>query len=59
MTSPTVGSLIALNPNILSNCQRVSFCVEGCKFRWLTDSKVFAKAPLRSGYRCRGWVWGD
>jgi len=43
ITSPATGSLIALNLDILPSCQRVSFSIEGGKFHWLTNGKVFVQ----------------
>jgi penicillin-binding protein 1C len=41
--SPTTGTVIALDPDIPPNRQRVSFSAEGTGLRWLMDGKVFAK----------------
>jgi penicillin-binding protein 1C len=43
ITSPTTGTIIALDPDIPPNRQRVSFQAEGTNLRWLMDGKVFAK----------------
>jgi penicillin-binding protein 1C len=43
ITSPTTGTIIALDPDIPPNRQRVSFSAEGANLRWLMDGKVFAK----------------
>ena len=43
ITSPTTGTIIALDPDIPPNRQRVSFQAEGSNLRWLMDGKVFAK----------------
>ena len=43
ITSPTTGTIIALDPDIPPNRQRVSFSAEGNNLRWLMDGKVFAK----------------
>jgi len=45
ITAPTSGTIIALDPDIPPNRQRVSFAAEGAKLRWLMDGKVFAKGP--------------
>ena len=45
ITSPTNGSIIALDPDIPPNRQRVRFTAEGTKLRWLIDGKVFAQGP--------------
>ena len=42
ITSPTSGSIIALDPDIPSNRQRISFRAEGRDLRWLIDGKTFA-----------------
>jgi penicillin-binding protein 1C len=41
--SPTSGTIIALDPDIPPNRQRVSFTAEGANVMWLMDGKVFAK----------------
>lgn len=43
ITSPTTGTIIALDPDIPPNRQRVSFSAEGSKLHWLMDGKVFGK----------------
>jgi len=43
ITSPTSGTIIALDPDIPPNRQRVSFQAEGPNVAWLIDGKPFAK----------------
>ena len=43
ITSPTSGTIIALDPDIPPNRQRVSFSAEGADVAWLLDGKPFAK----------------
>jgi penicillin-binding protein 1C len=43
ITSPTSGTIIALDPDIPPNRQRVSFAAEGQGVAWLIDGKPFAK----------------
>ena len=43
ITAPTTGTIIALDPDIPPNRQRVSFSAEGSDLRWLMDGKVFAR----------------
>ena len=43
ITSPTTGTIIALDPDIPPNRQRVSFAAEGANLRWVMDGKPFAK----------------
>ena len=43
ITAPTSGTIIALDPDIPPNRQRVSFTAEGSHLRWLMDGKPFAK----------------
>jgi len=43
ITAPTTGTIIALDPDIPPNRQRVSFSAEGSNLHWLMDGKVFAK----------------
>ena len=43
ITAPVSGTIIALDPDIPPNRQRVSFTAEGSNLRWLMDGKVFAK----------------
>ncbi|WP_415838227.1 hypothetical protein [Polaromonas hydrogenivorans] len=45
IASPTAGSLIARNPDIPSNCQCVSFSIEGGKFHWLMNGKSVCPRP--------------
>ena len=45
ITSPTTGTIIALDPDIPPRNQRVSFQAEGNNLRWLVDGKVFARGP--------------
>jgi penicillin-binding protein 1C len=45
ITSPTTGTIIALDPDIPSKSQRVTFLADGTNLRWLMDGKVFAKGP--------------
>jgi len=45
ITAPTTGTIIALDPDIPPNRQRVSFAAEGAKLRWVMDGKMFAKGP--------------
>lgn len=45
ITSPTSGTIIALDPDIPPNRQRVSFAAEGPHLRWRMDGKPFAKGP--------------
>ena len=45
ITAPTPGTIIALDPDIPPNRQRVRFAAEGTDVRWLMDGKVFAKGP--------------
>ena len=45
ITSPTSGTIIALDPDIPPNRQRVSFAAEGTNLRWRMDGKPFAKGP--------------
>jgi penicillin-binding protein 1C len=41
--SPVSGTIIALDPDIPPNRQRVSFSAEGANVAWLLDGKPFAK----------------
>jgi penicillin-binding protein 1C len=43
ITAPTTGTIIALDPDIPPNRQRVTFTAEGSNLRWLMDGKPFAK----------------
>jgi penicillin-binding protein 1C len=43
ITSPTSGTIIALDPDIPPNRQRVNFQAEGQNVAWLLDGKPFAK----------------
>ena len=43
ITTPTTGTIIALDPDIPPNRQRVSFVAKGTNLRWLMDGKPFAK----------------
>jgi penicillin-binding protein 1C len=45
ITTPTTGTIIALDPDIPPKNQRVSFQADGANLRWLMDGKVFAKGP--------------
>ena len=45
ITSPATGSIIALDPDIPPNRQRVSFRAEGQNLRWHIDGKPFARGP--------------
>jgi penicillin-binding protein 1C len=45
ITAPTTGTIIALDPDIPPNRQRVSFNAEGTGLRWLMDGKVFGTGP--------------
>ncbi len=42
ITSPVNGTIIALDPDIPPNRQRVSFTANGQKLRWVLDGKSFA-----------------
>ncbi len=46
ITTPTTGTIIALDPDIPPKNQRVSFQADGHNLRWLMDGKVFAKGPI-------------
>ena len=39
ITAPANGSIIALDPDIPANRQRLSFSAEGSNLRWLMDGK--------------------
>lgn len=43
ITAPATGTIIALDPDIPPNRQRVSFTADGSGLRWLMDGKVFAR----------------
>jgi penicillin-binding protein 1C len=43
ITAPTTGTIIALDPDIPPNHQRVNFQAEGTHLQWLMDGKPFAK----------------
>lgn len=43
ITAPTNGTIIALDPDIPPNRQRVSFSAQGGELRWLMDGKPFAR----------------
>ena len=43
ITAPVSGTIIALDPDIPPNRQRVGFTADGSNLRWLVDGKVFAK----------------
>ncbi|MGH6637666.1 MAG: penicillin-binding transpeptidase domain-containing protein, partial [Polaromonas sp.] len=43
ITAPASGTLIALDPDIPPNRQRLSFSAEGRGLRWLMDGKEFAR----------------
>ena len=45
ITAPTSGTIIALDPDIPPNRQRVSFAAEGPGARWLMDGKPFGRGP--------------
>lgn len=45
ITAPTNGTIIALDPDIPPNRQRLLFEATGTNLRWLMDGKVFAKGP--------------
>jgi penicillin-binding protein 1C len=43
ITTPTTGTIIALDPDIPPQNQRVTFQADGANLRWLMDGKGFAK----------------
>ena len=43
ITTPTTGTIIALDPDIPPKNQRVRFAASGSNLRWLMDGKQFAK----------------
>jgi penicillin-binding protein 1C len=45
ITSPANGSIIALDPDIPPERQRLHFGADGMVSRWLMDGKPFAKGP--------------
>ena len=45
ITSPANGSIIALDPDIPPDRQRLHFGADGMVSRWLIDGKPFAKGP--------------
>jgi penicillin-binding protein 1C len=45
ITAPASGTIIALDPDIPPNRQRLSFAAQGVPARWLMDGKEFAKGP--------------
>jgi penicillin-binding protein 1C len=45
ITAPVSGTIIALDPDIPPNRQRLSFTAEGQAVRWLMDGKAFARGP--------------
>ena len=45
ITTPTSGTIIALDPDIPPARQRVSFAAEGHGLSWLVDGKPFAHGP--------------
>ena len=45
ITAPTSGTIIALDPDIPPNRQRLSFSAEGQAVRWLMDGRAFARGP--------------
>jgi penicillin-binding protein 1C len=42
ITSPTSGSIIAIDPDIPPNRQRLNFSAKGSGLRWRMDGKIFA-----------------
>jgi penicillin-binding protein 1C len=44
ITAPASGTVIALDPDIPPNRQRLSFSAEGSGIRWLMDGKEFARS---------------
>ncbi|MBC7682291.1 MAG: penicillin-binding protein 1C [Ferruginibacter sp.] len=45
ITSPTTGTIFALDPDIPPNRQRVDLQAEGAGLRWWIDGKAFAQGP--------------
>ena len=43
ITAPTTGTIIALDPDIPPQAQRLTLQAEGSNLRWLVDGKPFAK----------------
>lgn len=43
ITSPSTGTIVALDPDIPPNHQRVAFSAESNDVRWLIDGKAFAR----------------
>lgn len=43
ITAPANGTIVALDPDIPPNRQRLSFAAEGHNLRWLMDGKEFAR----------------
>jgi penicillin-binding protein 1C len=43
ITSPTTGTILALDPDIPPSHQRLTFLADGEGLRWLMDGKTFAK----------------
>ena len=43
ITSPASGSIIALDPDIPPNSQRLNFTSQGAQTRWMMDGKEFAR----------------
>ena len=52
ITSPSTGTIIALDPDIPPKAQRVTFQAEGHHLRWLMDGKPFA-----SGHQVQWLPW--
>jgi len=48
ITSPTTGTIIALDPDIPPNRQRVSFEAQGKSLQWLLDGKPLARGNATS-----------
>ncbi|WP_420853883.1 penicillin-binding protein 1C [Rhodoferax fermentans] len=46
ISSPTNGTIVALDPDIPPNHQRITFSATGSGVRWLVDGKVFARGTL-------------
>jgi penicillin-binding protein 1C len=45
ITAPASGTILALDPDIPPNRQRVSFSAEGSSLTWLMNGKAFAQGP--------------
>ena len=43
ITAPTDGTIVALDPDIPPNRQRLNFAAEGRQLRWRMDGKEFAR----------------